>query len=183
MNLYEIKIKACAILLSSISVVSCSESTDTQSLNMTNDPAVTVSSKPTVALTSEQVNATVGETFTLDITMSNFPTSEGGGVTVQFDSTMLNVSNVTINSDVWNFVNKAGEIDNNAGVVSDILFSSFNGISEDSNVATITFNAISSGNSQISLETSSINPFSSNGSEIAANFVHTSVQVTASTVN
>ncbi|MCK5002350.1 MAG: hypothetical protein KAJ92_02520 [Gammaproteobacteria bacterium] len=179
MNLYETKIKACAILLSSISVMSCSESTDTQSLNTINntDPVVTASSKPTVALTSEQVNVTVGETFTLDITMSNFPTSEGGGVTVQFDSTMLNVSNVTINSDVWNFVNKAGEIDNNAGVVSDILFSSFNGISEDSNVATITFIAISSGSSQISLETSSINPFSSNGGEIAANFVSTKVTV------
>ena len=183
MNLYETKINAIVILLSSILVASCDESADTQSLNTTNDPVIIASSKPTVALTSEQVNATVGETFTLDITMSNFPTSEGGGVTVKFDPSILNVSNVTISSEVWNFVNRAGEIDNNAGVISDILFSSFNGISEDSNVATITFSAISSGNSQISLETSSINPFSSNGSEIAANFVHTNVQVTTSTVN
>lgn len=183
MNLYETKIKACVILLSSLLVVSCGES-DTQSVNTSNDSdPVVASSKPTVALTSDQVNTTVGETFTLDITMSNFPTSEGGGVTVQFDPSIINVSNVTINSEIWNFVNKAGEIDNNAGVISDILFSSFNGISEDGNVATITFSAISSGNSQISLETSSINPFSSNGSEIGANFVHTNVQVSATSVN
>ena len=179
MNLYETKIKACVILLSSLLVVSCGES-DTQSVNTINgsDPVV-ASSKPTVALTSDQVSTTVGETFTLDITMSNFPTSEGGGVTVQFDPSIINVSNVTINSEVWNFVNKAGEIDNNAGVISDILFSSFNGISEDSSVATITFNAISSGNSQISLEASSINPFSSGGGEIAANFVVADIQVTS----
>ena len=183
MNLYETKIKVCVVLLASILVSSCGES-DTQSVNMINDSdPVVASSKPTVALTSEQVNVTVGETFTLDITMSDFPTSEGGGVTIQFDPSILYVSNVTINSEVWNFVNRVGEIDNNAGVISDILFSSFSGISEDSSVATITFNAIGSGNSQISLETSSINPFSSNGSEIAANFVQTNVQVTASTVN
>ena len=176
MNLYKAKIKMSVLLLSSILVSSCSES-DTQSLNSVSD--TTLSSKPTVALTSEQVSADVDDVFTLDITMSNFPTSEGGGVTIHFNPDMLNVSNVAINSEVWDFVNKAGTIDNNAGTVSDILFSSLSGISEDTSVATITFNAISGGNSQISMETSPINPFSSNGSEIAANFVQTNVQIAA----
>ena len=176
MNLYKSKIKVSVLLLSSILLLSCSES-DTQSLN--SDSGTTLSSRPTVSLTSEQVSADVGDVFTLDITMSHFPTSEGGGVTVHFNPDMLNVSNVVINSEVWNFVNKAGTIDNNAGTVSDILFSSFSGISEDSSVATMTFNAISGGNSQISMTTSAINPFSSNGSEIATNFVQTNVQITA----
>ena len=44
-------------------------------------------------------------------------------------------------------------------------------------VATITFKAVSSGSSQISLESSAINPFSSDGSKIAANFVSTKVTV------
>ena len=174
MNLY--KIKMSVLLLSSILVSSCSES-DTQSLNSDSD--TTLSSKPTVALTSEQVSADVGDVFTLDITMSNFPTSEGGGVTIHFNPDMLNVRNVAINSEVWDFESRAGTIDNNAGTVSDILFSNYRGVSEDTTVATITFNAISAGNSQISMETSPINPFSSNGSEIAANFVQTNVQITA----
>jgi len=179
MNLYETKIKVYAILLSSMLVVSCGESTDTQSSSTTNDsdPVVTKASGPTVALTSDELTVNNGETFTLDITMSDFPTSEGGGVTVRFDSSMLNVSNVSINSDVWNFVNKVGGIDNVSGVVSDILFSSFGGVSGDNTVATITFNAIDSGSGQISLESSSINPFSSDGSKIAVNFVATAITV------
>ena len=178
MKLYKTKIKLSVILLASMSAVSCNESTETQSnLNNTN-PVVTLS-KPTVALTTEQVNAVVGEVFTVDISMSDFPVSEGGGVSVQFDASTLNVSDVTINSSNWDFVNKVGNIDNNTGLISDILFSSYNGVSGDSQIATITFNATASGSSQIVLENSSINPFSSNGNIIVTNFTHSNVQIAA----
>lgn len=175
MTLYKTRIKTFTILLFSILLMSCSGQ-DGSSDNGA-DPVVSVSSKPTVTLLSEQVTVNLGEIFTLDITMSNFPTSEGGGVTVQFDPSMLNASHVAINSEVWNFVNKTGEIDNKAGLISDILFSNFAGISGDTKVATITFNTITAGNSQISLEGSSINPFSSNGSKVVANFVSTDVEI------
>jgi len=150
MESYKTKIKVCTILLSSILAASCGDSAEMQSQNNQNNTNPVVSkSKPTVAFTSEQVDATVGDVFTLDIAMSNFPVSEGGGVSVQFDASMLNVSDVTINSGSWNFVNKVGSIDNNTGVISDILFSSYNGVTGDSQIATITFNAIGSGSSQI----------------------------------
>ena len=184
MNSYKTIIKACAILLSSALAMSCSDTADTQAQNtLDSDPVIVGLSGPTVALSSKEVSAEVGETFTLDITMSDFPTSEGGGVTVRFDANMLTVSNVAINSEVWNFVNKDGVIDNDSGVVSDILFSNYKGVSGDSNVATITFQAKNSGSSKINLEGSLVNPFASNGEKIAANFVNTDIQIIATSAN
>ena len=167
------KTKIYAVLLSSIFIASCGGSADTPSQN------ADISSKPTVALTTEQVNVVVGDVFTVDIAMSNFPVSEGGGVSVRFDATMLNASDVTINSVSWDFVNKVSSIDNATGVISDILFSSYNGVTGDSPIATITFNAVASGSSQIILESSSINPFSSDGSMVTTNFVSSNVQIAA----
>jgi len=177
MKLYTTKIKTAAIIFASMLAISCSESADTQS----SSNEVTTSARPSVALTSEQVNAVVGESFTLDITMSDFPTSEGGGVNVQFDASMLNVTDVTINSATWDFVNKAGNVDNNAGLVSDILFSSFNGVSGDNNIVTITFYAISNGSSQIALTSSEINPFSSDGNKVDVTYKSTTVHIAAAT--
>lgn len=177
MKLYTTRTKAAVIIFASMLAMSCNESSDTQS----NSNGITTASKPTVALTSEQVNAIVGESFTLDITMSDFPTSEGGGVNVQFDASMLNVTDVTVNAAAWDFVNKIGNIDNNAGLVSDILFSSFDGVSGDNKIVTISFNAISSGSSQITLTGSAINPFSSAGNKVSATFIATNVQIAAAT--
>ena len=174
------KIKTGVVLLASLLIVSCGDSTETSSQKGSNnsDPVVTYS-KPTVAFTSQQVNASVGETFTLDISMSNFPVSEGGGVSVKFDASMLNVSDVSINASNLNFVNKVGSIDNNVGVISDILFSSYKGVSGDSQIATITFNAIGSGSSQVILQSSSVNPFSSDGKVVVTDFIYSNVQIAA----
>ena len=185
MNLYEIYRNASIVLMSSMLMVSCGDTTETQTQNGigtgTTSATTTKASGPTVALSSEQVEVTQAESFTLDITMSDFPLSEGGGVSILFDPSLINVNNVVINSDIWTFVNKSGEIDNGSGVVSDILFSSFKGVSGDSPVATVTFTAISSGYTQISLQGSAINPFSSNGEKVAVNYVATNVQIAVST--
>ena len=166
------------MLLTPLLAVSCDNAVETGTqTGATNPDPVVTSSKPTVALSTEQVNASVGDVFTVDIAMSNFPVSEGGGVTVKFDATMLNASDVSINTGSWNFVNQVGNIDNNAGVISDILFSSYQGVDGDSLIATITFSAIASGSSQIMLEGSAINPFASNGDKIAASFTSTNVVI------
>lgn len=171
------KIKLCALLLTPLMIVSCDSAVETGSqTDATNPDPVVTSSKPTVALSTEQVNANVGDVFTVDITMKNFPVSEGGGVTIKFDASMLNASDVSISTG-WNFVNKVGNIDNNAGVISDILFSSYQGVDGDNLIATITFSAIASGSSQIMLEGSAINPFASNGDKIAASFTNTNVVI------
>jgi len=191
MNSYVYKIELVAIMTLSLLVMSCSESTETQLQNDINDtandvintgdvdPVIPDSLKPVVALSSKQVDVNVGESFELEVTMSDFPVSEGGGVTVKFDASKLSVSNVTIDSSVWGFVNKVGGVDNDAGVISDILFSSYNGVSGDSNIATIQFNAIGNGSSQIYLEGSTINPFASSSNTIAVSFISTNVQVGA----
>ena len=172
------KIKLCAVLLSSILAASCGDSIEEQSQDGSNSSSTVVTnSKLTVAFTSQKVDVSMGENFTLDISMSNFPVSEGGGVSVIFDPSMLNVSNVTIDAGSWDFVNKVGNIDNNGGIISDILFSSYNGVSGDSQIASITFNAIGSGSSQVVLQGSSVNPFSSDGKIVVTNFIHSNIQI------
>lgn len=179
MKIYKQGFRFSAALLCSLLLTACDSPVETSTTQIdtgTTDPVIP-GAKPTVSATTQQIDAVVGDTFTVDIAMSNFPASEGGGVSVQFDPAMMNASNVSINSADWDFVNKTGTIDNSNGVISDILFSSFKGASGDSHIATITFNAISSGNSQIILSGSSINPFSSNGSEVPASFINVNVKI------
>ncbi|MDH5387580.1 MAG: hypothetical protein OEY06_03915 [Gammaproteobacteria bacterium] len=143
------------------------------------EPPTAMPSSATVSLSSQNITTRVGDTFTLNLRMSNFSTSEGGGVTVTFNSSMLNVNNVTINTSVWDFVNQVGSINNNTGMVSDILFSSYGGVSSNNDIASIRFTAVGSGSSTIGLQGSSMNPFSSEGQITPANFVNTNVQINA----
>ncbi len=130
-----------------------------------------------VSFSEEKVKATVGSEFSLDIVMADFPTIEGGGVNLQFDSSVLEVTNVVINSDEWRFVNKTGDIDNSDGVVSDILFSSYQGVTGSASIATIQFKAIGKGHTKLKLKEAKSNPFASAGEKIEVSFDSTKVKV------
>ena len=123
-----------------------------------------------VSFSEDVVKSRTGQTFTLDVLMSGFPTSEGGGLILSFDSTRLQVSNVTVDSNVWQFMNKDGDTDNAKGTVTGILFSSYQGVTGDAKIATIEFQAIDKGKSTITLEESASNPFASDGQSINVTF-------------
>lgn len=167
MNIYKKVFSGCFVLVSSLLLISCGQSSDNQSgsLDGNQSDSVTVAGKavPSVALSDGDVHVYKGEVFTLDLTMSDFTVSEGGGVTLRFDPLLLQVTNVDIDKAVWSFVNKEGQINNAEGTVSDILFSSYQGISGNVKVATIEFKSIEKGTSTITLETSPINPFAGDG--------------------
>lgn len=125
---------------------------------------------PAVIFNETAIKQHVNDTFILDILITDFPVSEGGGVTLHFDASMVNVSDVTIDSSVWGFVNKSGDIDNQKGTVTNIIFSSYKGVSGEGKIASVTFKAIKKGKSLIRIEESSINPFSGDGEIISVNF-------------
>ncbi len=133
--------------------------------------------QPVVSFSEATTKVTAGETFTVDIVMSDFPVSQGGGLTLRYRPSVLQVTSVTVNDATWSFINKPGNIDNEVGEVKDIIFSAFPGVSGDGVIATIEFGAIKNGRSRLLLEVSPINLFASNGESFVVEFDDAVVQV------
>lgn len=138
---------------------------------------VAVAAGPTVSVSPQKSATSVGGTVSVDIVIQNFPVSEGGGVNLQFDPSVVKVTGVSVNSAQWNFASNPGTIDNAKGKVSDIWFSSFNGVSGTATVATIQLQALKRGKCPLKISESSINPFASGGQKVAIQLVNGLVQV------
>jgi len=123
-----------------------------------------------------KADLTVGDSFDIEISIDNLPSSEGGGISLQFNPAVIEIDNVDLDSS-WDFARRNGAIDNTGGQVSDILFASFSGNSGSVGIATISATAIGSGNSQIKIVESTVNPFSAGGGRIAVQFEANSIQV------
>ncbi len=183
MNIYKTTFSASAILISALLVMSCSQNANEsggKSIDLSGTPAVETNAAIVgsyVALSNDEVTVFEGETFTLDITANDFVTSEGGSVTLRFNPAVLQAAYVNVDTGVWDFVNKNGQINNAEGKVSDILFSSYQGVSGNARIATVEFRAINKGATEIILTESSANPFASNGQEMAVSFKTSSVIV------
>jgi len=179
MSMYKKTFSSCVVLASSLLIISCDQSTGTPSAGSdANQSAPTITtnkSAPTVALSNSDINVFNGDTFTLDLTASNFAASEGGGVSLSFDASLLQVTGVTVDNTVWNFKNKDGRINNAEGTVSDILFSSYQGVVGDAKIATVAFQSTGTGASTITMRESSANPFASNGQNMVVTYKTTSV--------
>ncbi len=180
---YNKTFSASAVLISALSVISCSQSPGEQAANtditlfedasiVTTDAAIT---GPYVALSKSEVNVNEGDVFTLDVIVNDFVISEGGGVTVFFDPTSVQATTVTVDTSIWDFVTKDGKINNAGGTVSDILFSSYQGVSGNARVATIEFKSIKKGTTELTLKEATANPFASNGEIMAVSFKSTTV--------
>jgi len=152
---------------------------DTATVTVVDTATPAAAVMPTVSLSESSVQLAKDDTVTIDVVMKDFPLTEGGGVTVRYNPGLLQANKVTVYSDSWTFVNHPGEIDNAVGVISNILVSSYKGISGDDVIATIEFSAKNSGNGNIALELSTKNPFASNGEEIDVKFENSEISVLA----
>ena len=132
--------------------------------------AAGIQAESVVAFNTDRVKTSVGEIFTVDIVMGGFPNTEGGGITLRFNPAVVRVIGVAVNEDAWSFVNRPGTIDNNTGAVTDILFSSYQGVSDSAMIATVTFEAIGKGKSSLDLEASSLSPFASGGDVVTVKY-------------
>jgi hypothetical protein len=105
----------------------------------------------------------LGSSFTVDVIGTNFPVTEGGGFSLGFDASILQITSVSIDTAVWDFIANTGTLDNTAGTLTDVLVSSFAGASGNFSVATISFTAIGLGASGLALTESLANPWASGG--------------------
>lgn len=185
-NIYRISI----VLLISMLAVSCkqqqagnaednSAAADTTTVTVVDTATPAAAVMPTVSLSESSVQLAKDDTVTVDVVMEDFPLTEGGGVTVRYNPDLLQANKVTVYSDSWTFVNHPGDIDNAAGVISNILVSSYKGVSGDDVIATIEFSAKNSGNGNIALELSTKNPFAGNGEVIDVKFENSEISVLA----
>jgi len=140
-------------------------------------PVLVLAAEPTVGFSPSQMKASVGETVTVDIIMQDFPASEGGGITIRFNPAVVKVITVAVDDASWSFTGSDGVIDNEGGSVSDILFSSFTGVSGTATIATVQFQAIKSGKSRLRIKPSSLNPFASAGEPIKVEFNRGKIKV------
>ena len=180
MKIYNKRFFGCAVVMSSLLLVACDQSAEQGSAGLPSigsADTLTVQSitGPTVSLSNANVSVYKGDTFTLDITMSEFELSEGGGVTLRFDPALIQVANVNVDSSVWRFKNKEGFVNNAEGTTYDILFSSYQGVDGSAKVATVEFKSIETGVSTITLEESAANAFASGGETVAVVFNTTTV--------
>jgi hypothetical protein len=122
--------------------------------------------EPVVTISLDKSGVQVGEAVTALLALNDFPLVEGGGLNVKFDPQVLQVSQVSVDADAWNTAVLSGAVDNNAGTIRDLVFASFAGNSGTAPVATIQFVATGKGRTQISLDSSGLNPFASDGRPI-----------------
>ncbi len=129
-----------------------------------------VQAEPLVTISPATKNVTVGETFSVDIIMTDFPSCQGGGLTLRYKSSVVKVNKVTVASGTWSFASQEGVIDNERGRVSDILFSAFPGVTGNGVIATIELQAIGAGRTGLRMQESSRNPFASQGQPFVVTF-------------
>ena len=118
----------------------------------------------------------VGDRFEMEISMDNFPVSEGGGVSLKFNPAVLKIEKVDQEFH-WDLAYQPGTIDNAGGEVSDIMISSFNGNSGSVTFATIHAKAVGSGTSSIDLIESVKNPFAASGKQVPVVLKSSFIQV------
>jgi len=138
---------------------------------------LTAQAEPAVGFSAANIQTQVGKTFTTEIVISGFPATEGGGISLTFDPGVLQVLSVTMNSAVWNFATQPGVIDNANGVITDLWFSSFSGVTGDASVATVRFKALAQGSSTLAMAELSTSPFASAGERVSPGFASSSVSV------
>jgi hypothetical protein len=124
----------------------------------------------------------IGESFSLQLAGSDFTsTLDGGGVNLGFNASVLRLTSVAVDTTTWEFFADNGVIDNTAGLVSDILFASFEERVGSFSVALFTFETLAAGTSSLLLTESPLNPFASGGDLLDVQFGLLSLSVTGGT--
>ena len=135
----------------------------------------------TISLSDANYSANINDIFTLDIIGQDFTSNvDGGGVNIIFDPAIINVLSVSIDNDFWDFMNMEGTINNTLGTVNGIMVNALSSTTDNFTIASIEFQAITGGTTNILLNDFSFNPWSSGGETISTSYV--TGQVTVSNV-
>ena len=128
---------------------------------------------------------TPGSTFTLEILATDFPEILGGGLAITVgNSSVLQINSARYNSPFWDdaFSNDAA-IDLVTGRVSGLGFGKFTGASGSFTIGSVSFTALASGTTQMSLNEDTFNSgFTFSGVNVPITFSSGSITVTAAPV-
>lgn len=120
----------------------------------------------------------IGDSFSLTLRGDDFlSTLDGGGVDLTFNSSVLRLTSVAVDTTVWDFYANDGVIDNAAGTLSDVWFASFEQRIGSFSIAQFTFEALGAGLSALTLTENPFNPFASGGELLPVEFGSLSIQV------
>ena len=132
----------------------------------------------TVTWNDVDYSAGINDVFTLDVVGKNFTGNvDGGGVNILYDSTVLNVLSVSVDDYYWDFLNYDGTIDNTAGSVSSIIVNAFSSNTGDFTVASVEFQAVGAGVTDLALNDFYFNPWAGGGEPISTSYINGSVTV------
>lgn len=140
--------------------------------------SATVTEAATVRFEPSTLSVNLGSVFSMDIIAEDFTTTtEGGGLNLSFDQSIVNVNSVALDASVWEFFTNTGTINNRTGMVSDMIFASFAGRTGNFDIGTVFFTAIGPGTSNLELTSSLLNPFAGGGDAIPVTLTDGSVSV------
>ena len=128
---------------------------------------------------------TPGITFTLDILATDFSEILGGGLAITVgNSSVLQVNSASYSSPFWEAVfSNDGTIDPATGSVSDLGFGKFAGASGSFTIGSVSFTALASGTSELSLTEDTFNGgFTFSGDNVPITFSSSAITVTAAPV-
>lgn len=140
---------------------------------------MTLSQAATVSFNNSVSDINQGSVFFLTVQGVGFPDISGGGLNFSFDSSVLQISSVTINESVFDFVPSTGELDNLAGSLINTSFNTFAGTNSSFDILTIEFEAIGLGSSSLLMSESSMFPFA----DAIGNTIGSTITYEAATVN
>jgi len=136
----------------------------------------------TVSFNPDSVSVVSGKSFSIDILGSDFDVVlDGGGLDLAFDPAILEVTDVTIDTDIWDPAISGinGRIDNTRGKVTGVFFNSFANRSGNFRIGTIDFKASAPGTTALQLSEYSVNPFASGGAVTPVTLTDATVKVSA----
>jgi hypothetical protein len=131
----------------------------------------------TVTAVSSLSQASLGDTFSVDLQATGFPDKIfGGGYNIAFDPTVLKLDSITFPGN-WEFATSVGILDAAAGTVGDVFFNTFVApIKGDFLTATLKFTAVGLGTSAITLSDSPSFPFGDDaGNAVAVTYIGATV--------
>jgi len=123
-------------------------------------------------------NVNINDVFTVDIVGSGFTSNvDGGGVNFTYNASVVNVMSVAIDANVWDLGFNDTGTDNLVGSVDGIMVNAWTDVTGNFTVASVTFQAVGSGLSGLSLTEFGLNPWASGGSVINPGFTAGLIEV------
>ena len=133
-----------------------------------------------ISMENDPSNVVVGDVFSLDIIGSEFTMNpDGGGVNLFYDQDVLSVLSVSVDETVWDFDVgiSSGVINNTIGTVSGIMVNAWSDVGVDFVIASVEFQAIGVGVTDLIMTEYQSNPWASGGVLINPEFSQSSVTI------